>query len=119
MNSALIGITAGRETWDGIAASGINGFGIETAASTLFKTPVMRDGVLSGGWIVPSDGSPIGNRDSRRHIVGRAAIHEDAALRRCRVGRPHPGQEDDRYKKNASQHINILISPYLLESRPP
>jgi hypothetical protein len=69
MDSALIGITAWRETWNGIGASRIDCSGIEAAATAFLKTPIMGNGVMSGGRIVPPYGSSAGNCDSRRNII--------------------------------------------------
>jgi hypothetical protein len=118
MNSALIGISARREAWNGIRASGIYCSGIEAAAPIFFKTAVMGDGVMGGGWIVPPYRGPAGNRDSRWNVVRRSAVHQDPALRRRRAGWPDAAEEHNDHEKDARYHVNYCNKPLLMRVKP-
>lgn len=84
----MIGIPAWRQAGDGIRAARLHGAGVEGAAPALIKTAVVRDGVMSRGWIVPSDSAAYGDACRSGYIVWRAAIHENMDRRRRCGGRP-------------------------------
>jgi hypothetical protein len=70
MDAALIGVTTRRKSRDSVGTAGIDRSRVEATGLPLFKTSIMRDRMVSGGWIVPPYRGPTGDRHSGRHIIG-------------------------------------------------
>ena len=109
MNTALVGITAGRKVGDRICSPGLHGTGVEGAAAAVFKTGIMGHSMVGGRWIFPADGAAGGDGHRCRHIIGRSAIHQDLRGRRGRRSWPGCQSTCRQYEENQSPAHSVVI----------
>src|SRR6266545_920714 len=95
MDSAVIGITARRQTREDKGLSRRHRSRVEDAGSALVDTSVMRDGVVCRSRIVPADWVSTDDGGRHRHKVRGSIFNEN--LHVGWGGRGRPGQTGNEY----------------------